>query len=245
MAGEEHMTTLTPTTAPRTPSISSSPSSSVSGLATSTPSCTHRGTATNGQERETIACGRAITTSDGKRVAVCRVKPSKRSLIPPPNFGIVEEGLYRSSQPTEANFPLLDKLALRTVIWLAPEEANEPFRNYIKDRNITLHHLAADEFAASYDPLSEETVLQALDLILDPTNAPILVCCGQGRHRTGTVIGCLRKLQHWALTATLEEYRRYAGPKVRVGNEQFIEQFDVDLIVVPPPPASPNPGSSS
>lgn len=81
-------------------------------------------------------------------------------------------------------------------------------RNYIKDRNITLHHLAADEFAASYDPLSEETVLQALDLILDPANAPILVCCGQGRHRTGTVIGCLRRLQHWALTATLEEYRR-------------------------------------
>lgn len=147
----------------------------------------------------------------------------------------------------------------------SPAEPNPPnSRCYIKDRNITLHHLAADEFAASYDPLSEETVLQALDLILDPTNAPILVCCGQGRHRTGTVIGCLRKLQHWALTATLEEYRRcvvlvcsrqsrplirlvcrYAGPKVRVGNEQFIEQFDVDLIVVPPPPASPNPGSSS
>ncbi|BGP24841.1 tyrosine-protein phosphatase OCA1 [Rhodotorula toruloides] len=245
MVVQEHSNRPTPALVPQTPSFPSSPTSPVSGPDPSTTSSSHRRTATNGQERETIACGRPIATSDGTRVAVCRVKPSKRSLIPPPNFGIVEEGLYRSSQPTEANFLFLDKLALRTVIWLAPEEANEPFREYIKDRNITLHHIAADEFAASYDPLSEETVLQALDLILDPTNSPILVCCGQGRHRTGTVIGCLRKLQHWALTATLEEYRRYAGPKVRVGNEQFIEQFDVDLIVVPPPPASSDTLSSA
>lgn len=111
---------------PQTSSLSSSPTSSVSGASVSATSSSHRGTATNGQERETIACGRPVATSDGTRVAVCRVKPSKRSLIPPPNFGVVEEGLYRSSQPTEANFPHLDKLALRTVIWLAPEEANEP-----------------------------------------------------------------------------------------------------------------------
>ena len=44
--------------------------------------------------------------------------------------------------------------------------------------------------------------------------------CNLGRHRTGTVIGCLRKLQNWNLSAILEEYRRYAGPKVRVMNEQ-------------------------
>ena len=44
--------------------------------------------------------------------------------------------------------------------------------------------------------------------------------CNLGRHRTGTVIGCLRKLQHWNLSAILEEYRRFAGPKVRVMNEQ-------------------------
>jgi hypothetical protein len=31
-------------------------------------------------------------------------------------------------------------------------------------------------------------------------------------------------------------YRRYAGPKVRVNNEQFIELFQVEVIRVPPPP---------
>jgi len=50
----------------------------------------------------------------------------------------------------------------------------------------------------------------------------------------GTVIGCLRKLQRWNLTSIFEEYRRYAGPKVRLLNEQFIELFDTYLVRIPP-----------
>jgi tyrosine-protein phosphatase OCA1 len=47
------------------------------------------------------------------------------------------------------------------------------------------------------------------------------------------VVGCLRKLQRWNLSSILEEYRRYAGAKVRLLNEQFIELFDTDLVRVP------------
>jgi protein tyrosine/serine phosphatase len=38
------------------------------------------------------------------------------------NFGIVEEDLYRAGQPNELNFPFMEKLHLKKVIWLAPEE---------------------------------------------------------------------------------------------------------------------------
>lgn len=38
------------------------------------------------------------------------------------NFGIVEEDLYRSGQPNELNFPFMEKLNLKKVIWLATEE---------------------------------------------------------------------------------------------------------------------------
>jgi tyrosine-protein phosphatase OCA1 len=41
----------------------------------------------------------------------------------------------------------------------------------------------------------------------------------------GTIVGCLRKLQRWSLTAIFEEYRRYAGSKVRVLNEQVIKKI--------------------
>ncbi|TNY24705.1 putative tyrosine-protein phosphatase OCA1 [Rhodotorula diobovata] len=188
---------------------------------------------------QAIACLPATTASDGTRVAVCRVRPSKRVFIPPPQFGLVEEGLVRSGQPSELNFPFLDKLGLKTVVWLAPEDPNEPFQRFLQEHSVALHHLGADDYAATYDPLSEETVLQALGIILNPDNAPTLVCCNQGRHRTGTVCGVLRKLQKWNLVSILEEYRRYAGPKVRQHNEQFIELFDVQLCAVPPPAPEP------
>ncbi len=42
--------------------------------------------------------------------------------MPPPNFGIVEEDLYRSGEPSEINFPFLEKLCLARVIYLAPDD---------------------------------------------------------------------------------------------------------------------------
>jgi len=59
------------------------------------------------------------------RQTVIRVRPAKRLLIPPPNFGTVESNLYRSGQPNELSFPFLEELSLKTLIWLAPEDPNE------------------------------------------------------------------------------------------------------------------------
>ncbi|KAJ3129258.1 tyrosine-protein phosphatase required for protection against superoxide stress (By similarity) [Nowakowskiella sp. JEL0407] len=146
---------------------------------------------------------------------------------------MVEEDLYRSGQPNELNFPFLEKLGLKTVVFLAPEEPNQRFLNFVDDQEIALHHLGSNHLINTWDPISEEVVLEALTLILDPGTYPLMVMCNLGRHRTGTVVGCLRKLQRWNLTSIFEEYRKYAGPKVRVLNEQFIELFDTDLVRIP------------
>jgi tyrosine-protein phosphatase OCA1 len=82
--------------------------------------------------------------------------------------------------------------------------------------------LGYNQIANQWDPMSEETVLESLELMLDPSNYPMMVICNQGRHRTGTVVGCLRKLQKWNLTSIFEEYRRYAGPKVRILSERMM-----------------------
>ncbi|KAI8825054.1 protein-tyrosine phosphatase [Fimicolochytrium jonesii] len=153
--------------------------------------------------------------------------------IPPLNFGMVEENLYRSGQPNELNFPFLEKLGLKTVVYLAPEEPSQRFANFVEDQDLTLYHVGLSAGGNTWDPISEEVVLEALVHILDPGKYPLIVMCNLGRHRTGTVIGCLRKLQRWNLTSIFEEYRRYAGPKVKVLNEQFIELFDTDLVRVP------------
>ncbi|TPX55315.1 hypothetical protein PhCBS80983_g05409 [Powellomyces hirtus] len=156
--------------------------------------------------------------------------------IPPLNFGMVEENLYRSGQPNDLNFPFLEKLGLKTVVYLAPEEPSQRFLNFIEDQEATLHHIghpsSSTHLPSTWDPVSEEVVLAALAHILNPASYPLIIMCNLGRHRTGTVIGCLRKLQKWNLTSIFEEYRRYAGPKVKVLNEQFVELFDTDLVGV-------------
>eukprot|EP01137_Pigoraptor_chileana_P031897 Opistho-2@20430 len=158
-----------------------------------------------------------------------------QNYIPPTNFGMVEEDLYRSGQPNELNFPFLEKLRLKQIIFLAPDDPSRPLLNFVDDHDIELIHLGRkDSQNQSWNPISEETVIEALKIILDPRNYPLHIMCNLGRHRTGTLVGCLRKLQRWNLTSIFEEYRRYAGSKVRLLNEQFIEFFDTDLVAIPP-----------
>ncbi|WVQ78523.1 hypothetical protein IAT38_000609 [Cryptococcus sp. DSM 104549] len=175
-------------------------------------------------------------------------------IVPPMNFGLVEDGFYRSAQPSELNFSFLEKLNLKTIIWVGAEEPSEIFRTFIDSQGIKLHNLAPQtslnpHFPPPYTdsgvvPVSEQyhlpplppppepLIIQSLSLLLRPSTFPTLVCCNMGRHRSGTVVGCYRKLQRWALSSILEEYRRYAGMKVRVLNEQFIELFDTDLVSI-------------
>lgn len=47
------------------------------------------------------------------------------------------------------------------------------------------------------------------------------------QHRTGCLVGCLRKLQNWCLSSVFEEYQRFAGAKSRTTDLTFIEMFDV------------------
>ncbi|GJD12728.1 Probable tyrosine-protein phosphatase [Galdieria sulphuraria] len=160
--------------------------------------------------------------------------PYGGTLIPPINFGMVETDLYRSGVPNELSFPFLEKLQLKKILYLAPDEVSQQFLNFVDDQGIELVALGWDGEKSPWKPISEEVVLNALDCILNVDNYPLHVMCNLGRHRTGTVIGCLRKLQRWNLTSIFEEYRRFAGSKVRLLNEQFIELFDTDLVRIPP-----------
>ena len=131
------------------------------------------------------------------------------SFIPPPNFGMVEADLYRSGQPNQLNFPFLEKLHLRKVIYLAPDEPAADFLKWLDNRQIELVHLGEDVGKRSpWKPVSEEMVVDGLHQLLDPSSYPLIVMCNLGRHRTGTMIGCMRKLQGWSLTSILEECAR-------------------------------------
>ena len=76
---------------------------------------------------------------------------------------------------------------------------------------------------ADMEELHEESVLHALEILLDSSNYPVLVTSKHGRALTGAVIGCLRKLQKWSLVSIFDEYRRYARSRQEQQHEQFIE----------------------
>ena len=88
--------------------------------------------------------------------------------------------------------------------------------------------------APGWKIVSDDLIKQALELLLDVRNHPMLVTCVSGVHETGVVVGCLRRLQGWALTPTLDEYHALAGAKARLPPAQTIEVFDLDLISVAP-----------
>ena len=63
---------------------------------------------------------------------------------------------------------------------------------------------------------------------MDPVNQPVLIHCNKGKHRTGSVVGCIRRLQNWSLSAVVNEYIMFAAPKTRLEDQRFIESFDVN-----------------
>lgn len=154
-------------------------------------------------------------------------------IIPPLNFCPVEKQLYRSGQPSLINQSFLEQLNLKTILWLASEEPMEDFLDYCLGNNINIEFVGLiNDYSYTninpWDSLDERTIKKALELICNQDNYPLLVCCGMGRHRTGAVIGCLRRLQGWNLASVSEEYRRFTGARGgRILVELLIESFDV------------------
>jgi tyrosine-protein phosphatase OCA1 len=153
----------------------------------------------------------------------------------------VEKQLYRSGQPLIINQSFLQDLNLKTIIWLASEEPQEEFLDYCSMNSINIEFVGMINDDYSYqnvnpwDSLNETTIKKALELICDRNNYPMLVCCGMGRHRTGTVIGCLRRLQGWNLASVSEEYRRFTGARGgRILVELLIEGFDISTVEIDP-----------
>jgi tyrosine-protein phosphatase SIW14 len=85
----------------------------------------------------------------------------------------------------------------------------------------------------TWKPVSEEIVKDTLEFVLNSQNHPVMIMGSSGINETGTVVGCLRRLQGWNLTSIIDEYRRFSGSKGKNVNELFIEMFDVTRISLP------------
>ncbi|KAJ2746527.1 hypothetical protein GGI20_001302 [Coemansia sp. BCRC 34301] len=154
----------------------------------------------------------------------------------PEAFALVEEGVYRCSGVlTSEQIKYLDTLRLKTVLILSVEGPSRAFSQYIKAKGIKRVHLGMTRWQSNlgWKPVSEELIKEGLECVLKRDCHPLLIVCSSGVRETGTLVGCLRKLQHWNFNSIVYEYRSFAGGKGKYTHELFIELFDADLVTLP------------
>ncbi|KAG0491344.1 hypothetical protein HPP92_004324 [Vanilla planifolia] len=150
--------------------------------------------------------------------------------VPPLNFAIVDNGVFRSGFPDVANFSFLQTLKLRSVLCLCPEQYPEANMDFLRSNGIRLFQFGIEGAKEPFVNIPEDTIREALKVVLDVQNHPLLIHCKSGKHRTGCVVGCLRKLQRWCLTSVFHEYQRFAAAKTRVSDQRFMELFDISSL---------------
>ncbi|KAJ1657741.1 tyrosine-protein phosphatase siw14 [Dispira simplex] len=138
--------------------------------------------------------------------------------------------VYRSSFPSKKHFPFLKKIGIKSIITLSLEPYPPQNLQFLQDYHITLFRFCMPGNKEPFVDIPKKTICAALAVVLDKRNHPILIHCNKGKHRTGCVVGCLRRLQNWSHTAIFNEYRAYSHPKSRNLDQQFIELFDVSTV---------------
>ncbi|RPA89603.1 protein-tyrosine phosphatase [Choiromyces venosus 120613-1] len=156
-------------------------------------------------------------------------RPPALPIVPPLSFQLVVTGVYRSGYPLQINYPMLERLNLKTIIYLGDSTYREETTEWCKTNNITLHHFHSPTVKEPFVSTDPETITEALLILLDKRNYPVLVHSNKGKHRVGVLVGCMRRvLMGWGLAATNAEYGRYSGEKGEADLE-FIELFNPKL----------------
>ncbi|KAM9890402.1 hypothetical protein OXX79_011454 [Metschnikowia pulcherrima] len=153
------------------------------------------------------------------------------TVTPPENFAPVVNKIYRSSFPQTQNFGFLKKLRLKSVLCLIPEEYPQAQSEFFEKEGIRLFQLGMSGNKEPFVKISSELITKAIKIVINPENQPILIHCNRGKHRTGCLVGVLRRLQGWSLTIIFDEYRKFAAPKERPMDQQFIELYDETSIL--------------
>ncbi|MCL7026251.1 hypothetical protein MKW94_026269 [Papaver nudicaule] len=146
--------------------------------------------------------------------------------VPPLNFSMVDNGVFRSGFPGVSNFTFLETLGLRSIIYLCPEPYPVANSEFLKANGIRLFQFPIEGNKECCANIPEDTIREALKIVVDVRNHPLLIHCKRGKHRTGCLVGCLRKSQRWCLSSVFDEYRRFAAAKARITDQRFMEKFD-------------------
>ena len=127
-----------------------------------------------------------------------------------PHFAKVDDGLYRSGQPTAAGFAAAERLGIRTVVNLRSAHSDRPLLAGTGLRYV--------EFPCHQWSMDDEDVAAFLKVATDPAMRPVLVHCAEGRDRTGLAVASYRvAVDGWSHAEAEREMRAF-GPFPLWGN---------------------------
>ncbi|KAI3620156.1 protein-tyrosine-phosphatase [Malassezia furfur] len=161
-----------------------------------------------------------------------RMGGSSEIVVPPLNFDMVAPGVYRSGHPNERNFRFLQRLNLRSIVYLANDDYRPNVLQWSRQQGLNVFHHRVNLNKEPFTEMDEAEVASALEHVLDKRNHPVLIHCNKGKYRVGSLVGCLRRLQGWSHISILEEYARFAGDKI--ADEEFIVMFDLARVQLDP-----------
>ncbi|KAI0517260.1 tyrosine phosphatase family-domain-containing protein [Xylaria bambusicola] len=149
----------------------------------------------------------------------------------PINFSRVSEGLYRSGYPQTPDYPFIQGLNLKTIVTLVNKEIPDGYQAFIQENRIT--HKIFDMAGTKKEDIPIELMRSIHAVVSDRANYPLLIHCNQGRHRTGCVVGVLRKSSQWNMKHILNEYATFAEPKVREVDIKYLAEFELTNLLCP------------
>ena len=117
-----------------------------------------------------------------------------------PNFHRVEDGLFRSAQPDGKGLARLGELGVATVLNLRSDhdDASLPVPPGLRLLRVPMRAWS----------LRDDRLLEALRIVADTRNRPLLVHCQAGADRTGAVIALYRiVVQRWEKAEAIREMR--------------------------------------
>lgn len=170
-------------------------------------------------------CNRAFsdTTSDNlaQRPAQWAVPLNEKM-----NLFEIDEGLYRSQQPTKEDIAQIQALGIKTIINLRGFHSDD---DIIKNTEIELVRIPIHTWR-----IRNEDIIQALKAIEEARqHGPVLIHCQHGADRTGLVSAMYRLIyQGWSKEEAWQELEQggFGYHSIWVNIPKYIENVNLELI---------------
>ncbi|KAJ2701584.1 protein-tyrosine-phosphatase [Coemansia sp. IMI 203386] len=156
-------------------------------------------------------------------------------LIPPYRFERVQNHLYRGGYPKPRNYRFLRRQRLKTILSLIPSAPDDMLVDFCKSNSINLLTIKVQSPKENVT-ITSAVASQCLELLTDPTHAPLYLHCLDGSNVTGVIVMCLRKLQLWRVASYQNEYLRFEQDGEIIPEEsEFVEAYNGEGLVLANP----------